>query len=161
MSATDTFQSEDEFVQRLRSLKKERHDRKMELRGLVARGSPSSSEREIIIAKTGHCCHVCGGQIEGDAWEADHVVSHALGGQNWGNNYLPAHALCNGYRWFFRGEEFQWVLKLGVWLRTQVDRQNPVGVTAAKKFCAYDRARSLRRKKNKTPNERDPSLIPG
>lgn len=150
MSATDTFQSEGEFVERLRSLKEKRHACKVELRGRVARESPSSSEREIIIAKTGHCCHVCGGKIDGDAWEADHVFSHALGRQHSADNYFPAHALCNGYRWFYLSEEFQWILKLGVWLRTQVEKKTVVGIIAAKAFCAHERARSSRCKKNST-----------
>ena len=150
MSATDTFQSEEEFVERLRSLKKRRHDRKMELRCRSPRESLSSIEREKIIAKTGHCCHVCGGEIEGDNWEADHVFSHALGGQHSADNYLPAHALCNGYRWSYLSEEFQWILKLGVWLRTQVEKQTEVGIGAAKAFRAHENARASRCKKNKS-----------
>lgn len=89
------------------------------------------------------------------------MFSHALGGQNSANNYLPAHALCNGYRWFYLSEEFQWILKLGVWLRTQVEKQTVVGIIAAKAFCAHERARPFRCQKNKTPNQRDRSLIPG
>jgi 5-methylcytosine-specific restriction endonuclease McrA len=151
-SATDIFQSDAEFVERLRSLKERRLDRKMGLRDRVPRESLSSIEREAITAKTEHCCHMCGGKIEGDAWEADHVFSHALGGGHSVDNYLPAHTLCNGYRWFYLSEEFQWILKLGVWLRTHIEKQTAVGRIAVKAFCAHERARLSRRKTNKTPN---------
>jgi 5-methylcytosine-specific restriction endonuclease McrA len=146
MSSTDTFQSEAEFVERLRSLKEKRHDRKMELRDQLSREPLSSLDRQTILAKTGRCCHICGGDVEGDAWQADHVFSHALGGQHSVDNYLPAHAVCNNYRWFYGAEEFQWILKLGVWLRTQIQRKTPVGRMAAAAFCAHERARASRSK---------------
>ncbi len=77
-------------------------------------------------------------------WEADHVFSHALGGQHSLDNYLPAHPICNNYRWFYGTEEFQWILKLGVWLRTQIENQTAVGEIAAAAFWVHERARACR-----------------
>jgi 5-methylcytosine-specific restriction endonuclease McrA len=82
--------------------------------------------------------------IEG-RWEADHVFSHSLGGQNAADNYLPAHTICNNYRWFYGTEEFQWILKLGVWLRTQIEKETKLGRLAAEAFCSRDRLRAGRR----------------
>lgn len=44
------------------------------------------------------------------------VVAHRL------DNYLPAHTLCNNYRWNYGCEEFQLILKLGVWPRAQIEK---------------------------------------
>ena len=148
--ASDTFQSDSDFVGRLRILRQSRRKLILELRDGLIRESLSPRERDVVLAKTGGQCHLCGGQIEDDKWKADHVFSHALGGQHSPDNYLPAHSLCNGYRWFYKPEEFQWILKLGVWLRTQIETETKVGRDAAKAFRKYDCVRASRRKKRDT-----------
>jgi hypothetical protein len=40
-------------------------------------------------------------------WQADHVLAHGRGGEASCENYLPAHKLCNTYRWDYLPEEFQ------------------------------------------------------
>lgn len=152
MSAFDIFESTADFVARLRSLRSLRRDRKLELRGKVIRKPLSPTERDVVFRKTAGRCHICGGLIEG-AWEADHVFSHSLGGQHAADNYLPAHQICNNFRWFYGTEEFQWILKLGVWLRTQIETQTLLGRHAAKAFCSHERARARRR----TPGNPDTS----
>jgi len=157
MSASNIFESTADFVARLRSLRSLRRDRKLELRGHVVRTHLSAAERDVVFRKTAGRCHVCGGLIEG-AWEADHVFSHSLGGQHSADNYLPAHPICNNYRWFYGTEEFQWILKLGVWLRTQIESETALGRLAAKAFCSHERTRAGRRRAGKlelwaAPNE--------
>lgn len=149
MSASDTFKSAEEFVKRLRALRKVRRKEKVKskLPAAAKKKRLSKMERKAIFEKTGGRCHVCGGDIIVDDWEADHVFSHALGGQHNADNYLPAHQLCNNYRWFYGPEEFQWILKLGVWLRTKIEKKEKVAKDAAEAFCSYDRARSKRRAK--------------
>ena len=63
-SATDTFQCVPGFVQRLRSLRQSRRERKLELRDHVVRELLSGTERDEVFAKTGGRCHICGGLIE-------------------------------------------------------------------------------------------------
>lgn len=145
MSASDIFESTADFVARLRSLRSLRRDRKLELRCQVIRKPLSRNERDEVFGKTAGRCHICGGLIEG-AWEADHVFSHSLGGQHAADNYLPAHPICNNYRWFYGPEELQWILKLGVWLRTQIESETVLGRLAAKAFCSRERARAGRRR---------------
>ena len=55
-------------------------------------------------------------------------------------------------RWFYGTEEFQWILKLGVWLRTQIEKETALGRLAAKAFCSYDCTRAGRRIKNTEPD---------
>src|SRR5215471_5118043 len=78
-------------------------------------------------------------------WQADHVFPHSGGGSHAADNYLPAHALCNNYRWEYTSEEFQHILKLGVWLRTQIERKT-LGLRRANSFLAHEAVRIARRK---------------
>jgi 5-methylcytosine-specific restriction endonuclease McrA len=117
----------------------------MKAEGLMGRQSLSRQERERILAKTARRCHICGGKIDGP-WHADHVFAHSAGGQHAVDNYLPAHSLCNNYRWDYTSKEFQEILKLGVWARTQIIRQTGIGRELGEKYLAYERRRISRRK---------------
>jgi hypothetical protein len=80
--------------------------------------------------------------------KADHVLARSTGGKHAVDNYLAAHSICNNYRWHYDAEEFQWILKLGVWMRTQIEKGTPLGLVAGQKFCRHERRRSGRRKLN-------------
>jgi 5-methylcytosine-specific restriction endonuclease McrA len=101
--------------------------------------------RREVLAKTDSHCHICGGKIDG-AWDADHVLAHAQGGVHCVDNYLPAHKLCNNYRWFYGTEEFQWILKLGVWLRTLVEKEDRQALELISRFMRHGGRRHSRRK---------------
>lgn len=79
-------------------------------------------------------------------WEADHVLAHSSGGRDDAANYLPAHNLCNNYRWNYSPEEFQWILKIGVWARKQMEGQSELGLHMLQAFHGYDRRRERRRR---------------
>ncbi len=108
----------------------------------------SSEEREIILKKTDRKCHLCGGAIDG-YWEADHVLAHSSGGENSVDNYLPAHRTCNNYRWNYLPEEFQEILRMGVWLRTQIEKQTSIGKSAGETFIRHEKRRIARRRPKK------------
>jgi 5-methylcytosine-specific restriction endonuclease McrA len=82
---------------------------------------------------------------EGDRWQADHVLAHATGGEDSWENFLPAHALCNNYRWDYSAEEFQLILKLGVWTRNQIMNRRRLGLEVAEQFALYEERREKRR----------------
>jgi hypothetical protein len=84
--------------------------------------------------------------IEDDRWHADHVLAHSGGGTHSVDNYLPAHPTCNNYRWDYQADEFQEILRLGVWLRTQVEHRTSIGSEAAHAFAVYERQRLRRRR---------------
>lgn len=107
----------------------------------------TAAERQQVFEKTEGRCHVCGGPIEGE-WEADHVLSHSKGGRHSVDNYLPAHTTCNNYRWDYLSSEFQEILKLGIWLRTQVEKRTVIGLRAAEEFVQYEKKRVARRRNN-------------
>jgi 5-methylcytosine-specific restriction endonuclease McrA len=146
MNEAEYTASEASFATHLRQLRLNRRERKEATRlSRTARQRLSASERAHVLAKTGGRCHICGGSISG-AWHADHVFPHSGGGRHAADNYLPAHALCNNYRWDYAADEFQQILKLGVWLRTQIERKTLLGLLAAKSFLAYETVREGRRK---------------
>ena len=63
-----------------------------------AKQALTAKDRATILAKTVGRCHLCGGTVF-ERWTADHVLAHAGGGPHAVDNYLPAHGLCNGYKW--------------------------------------------------------------
>ncbi|MBM3422640.1 MAG: HNH endonuclease [Chlorobi bacterium] len=105
----------------------------------------TAEERDAILRKTGGKCHICGGDISG-RWHADHVLAHSAGGMHAADNYLPAHVTCNNYRWDYLPEEFELILKLGVWARSEVEKGSDVGMAIAKKFSQKELKRQARRK---------------
>lgn len=135
---------------------------KLELRRLIAareagklprpRGrSLTRAERVAVHAKTDGRCHVCGELVPVDGFEADHVKNHTSGGECVAGNYLPACTICNGYRWHYIPHEFQWIMKLGIWAKTQIDLETTVGESIAKGFVAHERGREKRRKSPRVP----------
>ncbi|ACD89675.1 HNH nuclease [Chlorobium limicola DSM 245] len=105
----------------------------------------TTEERAAILRKTGGKCHICGGDISG-RWHADHVLAHSTGGIHAAENFLPAHVTCNNYRWDYLPEEFELILKLGVWARSEVEKDSDVGLAIAKKFSQKELKRQARRK---------------
>ena len=109
------------------------------------RGILKPEEREEILTKTDSRCHICGGEIEGD-WQADHVLSHSKRGEHLVENYLAAHKVCNNYRWDYLSEEFQEIMKIGVWMRSQIEKGTKLGEIVADRFVKYEKRRVARRK---------------
>ena len=142
------FENAQEFASHLRILHNERRNRMLCVRfQRPKRQALSPQKRQAVFAKTGGRCHICGGAINTDGrWDADHILAHAQGGVHSADNYLPAHAICNHYRWFYGTEEFQWILKIGVWFRTQIEEENGLALDLAERFVRYESRRSARRK---------------
>jgi hypothetical protein len=140
--------SASELCDHLRELRQTRHSRVSAPERKAARRARrmlEPDERATILQKTASRCHLCGGTIaQGESWQADHVLANSAGGAHLVENFLPAHALCNNYRWDYQPEEFQLILKLGVWVRTKIERGGPRGELAIA-FAAYEKRRERRR----------------
>ena len=58
----------------------------------ISRASLSSANREKVLKKTAHRCHISSGDLLGDDWVADHVLHYARGGPvertRWTTTYL-------------------------------------------------------------------------
>jgi hypothetical protein len=113
-------------------------------------------ERGAILGKTGNRCHICGGRIDPNLhWEADHVLGWAVGGGNRSDNYLAAHGTCNTYRWHHSPEEMQWILKIGIWARRQMEGSSKLGTEMLKLFFENERRRENRKKANRQTRSSD------
>ena len=59
-------------------------------------------------------------------------------------NYLPAHAICNGYRWDYSPQECQWIIKIGIWARLRMEKPSTLGQQMLEAFHAYEKQRAKR-----------------
>jgi HNH endonuclease len=134
-------QSQDKLSARLKFL----HAKRKKFARASRRLSLSGGQRSVVLGKTAGRCHLCGGKIIDARFAADHVLSHVAGGSHEIDNYLAAHGLCNGCRWFYAPEEFQWILKMGVWARKQIEDGTGIGKTMANRFLQHEQARMNRR----------------
>jgi 5-methylcytosine-specific restriction endonuclease McrA len=151
MFADQTFTDAKAFAAELRRLRTARRNGVAISKASARKRVPlTKAQRAEVLRKAGGRCHICGGLIDGADWEADHVFAHCSGGTHSLDNYLPAHSICNNYRWHYGTQEFQWILKLGVWLRTKIETRKKIGLEAASHFIAHERRRAKRRKQTTT-----------
>lgn len=113
----------------------------------------TKQQRQIIHDKTDGRCHVCGREVSVAEFEADHVKTHSSGGTNVTNNFLPACRTCNNYRWHYLPDEFQWILKLGIWARTEIAKDTRLGNLMAAAFMKRETGREKRRRKPRINND--------
>jgi len=145
MSELRIPKSEGTLVKRLRLL----HERRKLFPRQARRLHLPSAQRRIVYKKTGGRCHLCGGKLNGEDFAADHVLSHAVGGKSGIGNFLPAHGLCNGSRWFYSAGEFKWILRMGVWARKQIEDQTRMGRCMVPEFLKKEKKNEKRRKSKK------------
>jgi hypothetical protein len=124
------------------------HENRKSLPRPPRRLSLNAGQRLAVLAKTAGRCHLCGGEITESRFAADHVLAHAAGGMHSLDNYLPAHGLCNGCRWFYSAEEFQWILRMGIWARKHMEQQTPIGMKMLPIFVNHEKSVRKRRKSN-------------
>lgn len=102
------------------------------------RKSLTFKQRQYILSKTDSKCHICGIDLSGNNFQADHVKSHISGGMSVVDNYLPSCSTCNNYRWHYLPEEIQLILKIGVWAKTKIERKTQLGLLIADGFTKHD-----------------------
>jgi 5-methylcytosine-specific restriction endonuclease McrA len=147
---SNALESPARLRERLVRLREARRGRQSGHRSRPGRRQPlSPAARQAILQKSDGRCHICGGSIL-SGWQADHVLAHAGGGKHSVANYLAAHALCNNFRWDYDPEEFQWVLKIGVWARLQMEKGGRVGDAMLAAF-AKRQGSAQRRKSPRKP----------
>jgi 5-methylcytosine-specific restriction endonuclease McrA len=145
MSELNIPTSEDALVEHLRLL----HEQRKLLPRPARRLHLTSNERKTVFKKTGGLCHLCRGKLDEKEFAADHVLSHRAGGKPEIDNFLPAHGLCNGSRWFYSDEEFKWILRIGVWARKQIEDQTNIGRRMVPVFLEKEKKNEKRRNSKK------------
>jgi hypothetical protein len=149
MDEPKTLVSQPQLARRFETLHQERHRRVVDGRETrPKRKTLTKDERAQVLEKTAGRCHLCGGSISSNGkWHADHVLAHASGGRHSIDNYLPAHKLCNKYRWDYSAEQVQWILKVGVWAVSEMRRETPIGSKMGVRYAEHEKRRILRRRR--------------
>ena len=63
---------------------------------MAKRKTISVKVRVALFQKHDGVCHLCGGKINvGEAWEVEHVIPFAMGGDDTEDNLRPAHTKCH------------------------------------------------------------------
>lgn len=119
----------------------------------VKRSALGKKARAAVLQKTDGYCHICGIELAESKFHADHVKSHCMGGEHIENNYLPSCATCNNLRWHYGPEEIQVILKLGVWAKSVIVKDQNLGLAIANKFVMHDM--KLRKDRNKTAEKKE------
>ena len=94
-------------------------------------GRLTKNQRLLIFQKSDGRCHVCSKELTIDNFQADHIISHISGGTHKADNYLASCNTCNNYRWHYLPEELQLILKIGVWAKTEIEKQTLLGQSIA------------------------------
>ena len=126
----------------------------------VQRNHLSRKERFKILQKTNFRCHICGEKLTEKDFHADHISSHSKGGSNDLDNFLASCGFCNSYRWDYLPEEIKWILKIGIWAKTQIEFKSDLGENLAEAFVEYERTREFRRKEPRKGLVLNPSDYP-
>jgi hypothetical protein len=89
MSANRVFSDASIFAMALRDLRAQRRNRVVSGRNdRSPRAILTKTERSAVLAKTDGRCHICGGAINADDWQADHVLARSTGGKHAVDNYF-------------------------------------------------------------------------
>jgi len=94
--------------------------------------------KKIFERTTGHC-HFCGdilifgkygykdiNDLDG-AWESDHVIQKAKGGNKNEENCLPACVRCNRLRWHYKGDQLRELIFLGIIAKKEIGKKTKIG----------------------------------
>ena len=127
-------------------IKQIQQNRKLNKKKEVRRYRLSTQDKIAILEKTNYKCHICGGTVAMNAFEADHVEAHSATLNNKIDNFLPACRTCNNYKWHYSPEEIRWILKLGVFFMGQIRDNSPFGKMAGEQFIKHEIRREGRRK---------------
>ncbi len=131
------------FIVELNELHNERKNHKLKSKRKIL----GRAERLVILQKTDAKCHICGKPLSKDNFQADHVKSHITGGTDSVDNFLPSCNTCNNYRWHYGWEEIQYILKIGVWAKGQIQNETKLGIFMAEGFVKHEKGREKRRSK--------------
>ena len=114
--------------------KKLKNDRNKKKKKQPRRYRLFMSDKISILEKAGYKCHVCGGPVTLSNFHANHVAPHSSSANSRIDNFLPSCNVCNRARWFFDPEEIQWILKLGIFVKTEIEKKSVLGKEIAEKY---------------------------
>lgn len=131
----------------LRRLNHERHKLKRSISS--QKFSHKAFEKKIIFDKTNGLCHICGNALSPEKYSITYSLLF-----NEQDQPLPACKSCKTFHDNYLSDEIKWIIKLGLWAKTQIEYETEIGQLLAEEFIDYEQFRE-----NGRQNPREPYFI--
>ena len=143
------------FSAELRRIRNEREKLKKERKGKKT-VRLKKQEKIDIYNKTKGICHICGSKLS----ESKFSITSSLTNEISVETSLPACKDCKRFYDNYLPDEIKWMIKLGMWAKTQVEFETDLGKTIALDITEQEKYRESKRKKPRKPYEIDTSKYP-
>lgn len=143
----DFFSAELRRLNNKRSEKKEKNSTSKNIK---------KSEKELVFKKTNGSCHVCGCKLEQEKFS----ITSSLGKENSIENSLPACQSCKRIFDNYLPSEIKWILKIGLWAKTQIEYETEIGKDIAIEIIEQEKDRENKKKTKRNPLNIDVSKYP-
>jgi 5-methylcytosine-specific restriction endonuclease McrA len=131
------------------------------LRHEIKKDKPKSksfkkSEKVDVYKKTNGICHICGCELDSDKFS----VTNSIQDENSLENYLPACQSCKRIFDNYLPSEIKWMLKIGMWAKTQIEYETEIGLDIATEIVEHEKDRENKRKSPRTSLNIDVAKYP-
>jgi hypothetical protein len=115
----------------------------------------SKEEKKEIYLKTNGFCHVCGIEISSASFSITTSINNS-------NNFIffPACKSCKRIHDNYLPEEIQWILKIGLWAKTQIEYETDIGKNISTELVEQAKYRESKRKSPRNPLQINISEFP-
>jgi hypothetical protein len=137
-------------LRRLNELRSEKKNEKKKSKTL------KKSEKEEVFKKTKGLCHICGIDLQ----EEKFSITNSFGKETSFETSLPACQSCKRIYDNYLPSEIKWILKIGLWAKTQIEYETEIGKDIAIEIVEQEKDREKRRKRQRKPYEIDVSKYP-
>lgn len=127
----------------LRRLKELRS--KTKLKGKVK--TLKKSEKTLIYEKTSGTCHICGCELSDKKFSLTSSIKKEVSVEN----SMPACQSCKRLYDNYMPSEIKWIIKIGMWARTQIEFETEIGQEIAIELIVSEKERELRKKNPREP----------
>lgn len=135
---------------RLREVRSEKKKVKAKAKNL------KKAEKMEVFEKTNCTCHLCGNKLNGEKFSISFpFVSNGLVADS-----LPACRSCKRLYGNYLPSEIKWIMKLGMWARTQIEYETEIGQDIAIELVETESDRERSRKEPRKPITIDVSKYP-
>lgn len=115
----------------------------------------SKQQKEEILDSTNSVCHMCGIHLTID----DFSITSSIG-VDFVEKKMPACLSCKKIYDRYLPDEIRWAMKIGLWVRTQIDFETDLGNEIALRIIEEEKYRESRRKNKREPLKIDLQKYP-
>ena len=114
------------------------------------------SEKAEIFNKTNGICHICGCELYFEKFS----ITCSAEKEKSVESCLPACKSCKMIYDNYLSSEIKWMLKIGLWAKTQIEYETDIGKEIATEIIEVEKDRENRKKEPREPLEIDVSKYP-